>query len=116
MFINLSNHKSINWKDKQVVEAASISTPIHDIKFPKVPPEVDVIFIANKTKELVTYIISLNPTVVHVMGEHTLTFNIVMELKKAGIRTIASTSKRISYINEDGHKISIFDFVRFRDY
>lgn len=50
------------------------------------------------------------------MGEMTFTYALVKRLKEAGIRCVASTTKRICTENADGSRTSQFNFVRFRDY
>ena len=53
---------------------------------------------------------------VHIMGEMTLTYAIVSRLLKRGVCCMASTTTREVATDTDGNKISVFRFVRFRQY
>ena len=52
---------------------------------------------------------------VHVMGEMTFCFALVARLKAAGVKCVASTTRRDA-TEADGVKTSRFCFVRFREY
>ena len=52
---------------------------------------------------------------VHIMGEMNFTYALVNKLKANGIKCVASTTKRET-VEENGVKISKFNFVRFREY
>lgn len=49
------------------------------------------------------------------MGEMTFTYALVNLLKDAGIKCIASTTKR-NVEEIDGKQVSTFQFVQFREY
>lgn len=49
------------------------------------------------------------------MGEMNFTYALVSKLKAHNIRCVASTTKRET-VEENGVKISKFNFVRFREY
>ena len=75
--------------------------------------------IENQAQEIVDCVMDAyqeSEVTVHVMGEMTLTYNIVSLFKSRGIRCVASTSERIVKENSNGEKISLFHFVAFRDY
>lgn len=117
LFINLSNHPSAEWGEAQL-EAAREYGEITDIAFPQVPPESDTKEIAKIAEDTVSQITSTyrdNDITVHVMGEMTLTFAIVEQLKASGIRCVASTTQRIATMHND-IKTSEFTFVKFREY
>ncbi len=119
MFINLSNHPSDGWGEEQRAAAVALGGEVVDIPFPAVPPEADEEEISRLGRECVEQIIlvgGLGKPIVHVMGEMTLTHNIVQRLHLMGIRCVASTTKRVATINADGSKTSAFRFVKFRDY
>ncbi|MCQ2253857.1 MAG: CRISPR-associated protein, partial [Bacteroidales bacterium] len=56
-----------------------------------------------------------NVDAVHVMGEFNFCYKIINELKKRGIKCLASCTKRDT-VEENGVKISKFKFVQFREY
>lgn len=118
MLINLSNHPSTLWSNKQLLAAKGYGK-IQDIPFPIVNPEdsnEDILNLANHyAKEIISYTNNAKITV-HIMGEMTFTYKLVSQLKAQGIVCIASTTDRDAEIAFDGKKISDFHFVRFREY
>ena len=119
MFINISNHPIALWADKQLT-AASVYGEVIDITFPAVSPQfssTDLTLIADRVVNAVlSQSEGTDKTVLHIMGEMTLTFMLVSRLSKLGFRCVASTTARTSAIYDDGTKVSKFEFVRFRDY
>lgn len=121
MFINFSNHPSCFWTQNQKQEALKYGE-IRDISFPAVPPEANEEEIQILTESYIEQIMDLknhstDPCfVVHIMGEMTLSFRIIVRLKQENIQCMASTSKRITQEYPKGEKIAFFNFVRFRNY
>ena len=118
VLINFSNHPSANWSSQQL-EAAKDYGTIEDLPFPMVDPKVTEKELQKLATDYVQQIMKLgegNNIVIHVMGEMTLTFLVVTQLKALGIKCIASTTDRIATENNDGTKLSEFSFVRFREY
>ena len=118
MFINLSNHPSRYWDDKQR-EATRCYGDIVDFPFPIVAPNADSRELQALAQNCVQKILSMGEAdniTVHVMGEMTFTFAVVKRLKELGIRCVASTSERRTTYTADGVKMSEFSFVRFREY
>lgn len=132
MFVNFTNHISTAWSPEQI-DAASLFGEIIDIPFPSVPPEASEEEIRTLSEKNCSEILKTlnevkenanteepdnkkNMNVVHVMGEMTLTFAVVSQLKEKGITCIASTTKREVTTLPDGSKVSTFQFVRFRKY
>lgn len=116
-FINLSNHPSSNWAPLQLKCAGEYGT-IVDIPFPDVDPDLseeELEDLAQRTTKTLCNAYP-SPATVHVMGEMTLTFLVVSELKSLGYTCLASTSERTVTTNEKGDKIVHFEFVRFRQY
>ena len=119
VFINLSNHPSLNWSNDQLSEAKKYGKVI-DIPF----PSIDASCSEDVIDELVDeYYIKLNKydnPVVMVQGEFTFTYRIVKRLKEAGIKALTSCSERIATTKTDAdgnvEKMSVFKFVRFREY
>ena len=134
IFVNLSNHPSDKWSDKQLNAAKQMvnNGPIIDIPFPQIDPEMtsdDVIGLAKEYffKHILNAMYDFEtheacPIILHIMGEMCFTYNVV-ELAKnftekdlENITCVASTTKRNVVEKEDGTKISTFEFVQFREY
>lgn len=118
MFINFSNHPSINWSEKQIGKAKECGEVI-DISFPNVDPlatheEIDLL-----AKKFVNKITEKNPTMVMVQGEMTLCFRVIQLLKEHEIKVVCACSTRnTKEIVQNGKtiKTAIFEFVQFREY
>ncbi|MCC5938410.1 MAG: TIGR02221 family CRISPR-associated protein [Lunatimonas sp.] len=114
--LNLSNHPSTSWPEKQLKLASEHYGPVQDIPFPQIDPlagegEIDAL-----ADQYLTKILDLRPKAVHLMGELTFTFTLVQLLQSHGIPCIASTTHRTTQDMPDGTKVSKFEFVRFRNY
>ena len=93
-----------------------------DIKFPNINPKDNL----NKIKELakqyfyqIKFLIEKHNkemNAVHIMGEMTFVYNLVLLLQKEGITAVASTTERITTTERDGKIIKQFKFVSFRNY
>lgn len=121
MLINLSNHPSETWSERQLGAARELYGDIVDIAFPAIIPSINEKGIEQLVADYFNRImeIAINKKVipvVHLMGEFSFTFALVNKLKAAGIDVIVSTSERQTEINADGSKTIRFDFVRFRNY
>lgn len=117
-FINLTNHPTSTWLEPQLVAAQAIGELI-DIPFPEVPADAtkeDVAVMALDMVDRIKDVTGGHPCTVHVMGEMTLTYALVKELKALGYRCVASTSKRLVEMLEDGSKNVRFEFCQFREY
>jgi len=121
MLINLSNHSIKNWSVHQLKEANDNYSSVIDLPFPVIPPDSDEEFIlnlANEYKLKCFELLNSSPdknNAVHIMGEMTFCFALVSLLQKENIICVASTTNRNS-IEENGVKVSRFEFVRFREY
>lgn len=124
LFINLSNHPSSKWSAKQIETALSITDngPIIDIDFPNIDPNLTTMEVEKLAAKYVKQILDLiheyeaDNAFIHVMGEMTFTYNVVKEFAETGYNCFASTTKRNVVENNDGTKVSIFEFVQFRMY
>lgn len=113
MFINLSNHPSSNWTESQL---AACGGKVVDMPFPQVDPDGDEAYIEKLADEYLDKILKTKDvSAVHIMGEMNFTYAMVSRLKTKGIKCVASTTKRET-VEENGIKISKFNFVRFREY
>ena len=117
-FINLTNHPSINWDEKQIV-AAETYGKIIDMQFPAIEAEADEESIQKLAIETVNKVLDMKPTAVLCQGEFTLVYAVVNLLKEHDIPVMAACSKRetIEEHTPDGTvKKALFKFVRFREY
>ena len=119
MLINISNHASSKWNEKQLA-AASEYGEIVDIPFPEVDPYGSSEYIDDLVQEYYNRILEFSDPVVMLQGEFIFTFRLANQLKKAGIKVIASCSERrtIEYIDKNGFttRKSEFEFVQFKEY
>ncbi len=118
MFINLSNHPSTNWSEKQLADARQYGD-IVEYPFPDIPATEGEGYVASLSMEYAHEIIErYDPSedVVHIMGEMCFSFALVRLLRKSGFVCVASTSERIVKEDRTGHKEVFFNFIRFRQY
>ena len=119
IFLNLSNHPSSLWCEKQL-EAASVYGDIMDMPFPVIDEMADENYIEALADEYLQKILELakdKNVTVHLMGELTFTFALLKRLQEHGVPCVASTSKRIVKEEGAGRKGEvIFQFERFRRY
>ena len=119
MFINLSNHPSTKWTDKQK-EAALKYGEIRDLPFPVVSPQDREEDIQKLVQDYLKEILALSPQAVMCQGEFTFTYAMIYALKEKGIIVLASCSERRvkEMLDENGNtkKIAEFEFVQFREY
>ena len=124
VFLNISNHPSMLWDEKQSKYARLLcdkngDAKILDIKYPYISPSLD----CDKAKDVAGGIIQricdikqgLAPCCAMVMGEFSSAHWIVDVLEEAGIKCYVSTTTRMA-VNDNGNKLSGFSFVRFRRY
>ena len=119
MFINLTNHPSADWSEKQLKAAQRYCDHIMDIRFPDIKPEYDTSMVkkfAAVIVDIITTTCKSEKPVVHVMGEMTYTYHVVSLLKAQGITCVASTTERLVKMLPNGEKVSEFKFVQFREY
>lgn len=114
MFINYSNHPSINWNEKQTKEANKYGM-IQDMPFPQIGEEWGIEEIKQLAKKEAEAIIQKKPSCVLCQGEMNYTFYLVKLLMEHNILVVAATTKREA-IEENGVKKSKFTFCQFRPY
>lgn len=122
MLLNLSNHPSTKWGDKQKQTAIEEYGNIEDMPFPNVLPSAssdDIKILAagyvKQIRQLAKAEVN-QPFALHIMGEMTLTFRIIKLLKKSKITCVASTTFRDTIDHPDGSKTFKFEFIQFRAY
>ena len=124
MLINLSNHPSNNWDQKQSQTAISSFGSISDLPFPSIDPSWHKEKLFEQAKIYFDKICSMldqcanepKQNAVHIQGEFTFVYQLVALLKSSGIKCVASTSIRNVVELENGQKIVSFSFVQFREY
>lgn len=119
MLINLSNHPSAQWSEKQLLKANKLYGNVVDMPFPQIPPEEGedyIIEIAQKFYHQIEEYQNDNQDVcVHIMGELTFCFCLVSLLKKSNIKCVASTTIR-NVVQQGNVKTTVFEFCKFREY
>lgn len=119
MLINLTNHPSSRWSEKQKAAAVEFGE-IVDVPFPVIDEAGDEKYISDLADEYLKKIVNLSdsePIVVHLMGEQSFSYALISRLRERGITCVASTTKRIVKEEEPGKKSEvIFQFERFRAY
>ena len=121
MLINLSNHPFEKWPQNQL-DAAKLYGPIVDLSFPTIDPKSetsDINLLADKYEIKVRKLLasqSKEMKFIHIMGELTFCFALVVRLQKMGIICLSSTTTRQTTDHPDGSKTTRFGFVRFREY
>ena len=119
IFVNHTNHPSIDWSEPQLAAARSYGD-IVDLPFPNVSPDYSTAEVTSLAQKFFVDICDLKPAAVLCQGDFSYTFAMVNLLKAAGIVTLAATSQRIvTEAKTPGgstQKVSLFEFVRFREY
>lgn len=121
MFINLTNHPSEHWNDKQRA-AAQAYGEIVDLPFP--PLENRASLTHEQALEIARSYLrrleELKPRAVLCAGDFYMTFMLVDALKKHGFLVLITLSNRetTEVFHDDGTstKTSIFNFVGFQEY
>ncbi|MFN4110764.1 MAG: hypothetical protein ACK4G1_00700 [Ignavibacteria bacterium] len=119
MLINLSNHPSNQWSQKQLSATKRKFGSVVDLPFPYISPLATSKQVRKRAEVYFKKIISIlkNSTdksnAVHLMGEFTFVFYLYEMLKKNNIQVVVSTTDRIVE-EKDGKKIAYFNFVKFR--
>src|SRR5690606_24231413 len=117
MLLNLSNHPSNFWPEKQQMAALKEYGEVRDLPFPNIPPEWDTDQVIDFSNVYLRKILALGPfQAVHLQGEFTYSLAMVHKFQEEDIKAIVSTTRRIVEVEKKGTKVSRFDFVRFREY
>ena len=119
MLINLSNHPHETWPSDQYKKAIDKYGSIFDLQFPIIDPDAplhEVAFVAENYYVKIRKIAAEHVATVHLMGESTFCYQLLLLLKDTGIPCVASTTMRVVDTNGNGQKISLFVFHQFRPY
>lgn len=118
MFVNFTNHPSINW-EKEQLEAALHYGKIVDIPFPNVSPVASPEEIKKEAENQIARIEKHNPEYVLCQGEFCMAYQVIKGLKERGIRVGAACSERRTIEKRGAEGIEknvLFHFVQFREY
>lgn len=118
MFLNLSNHASMNWSESQRA-AAEKWGEIVDLNYPNVNPYATSEEITSLAEELEEKILSMKPDIIMCQGEFTLAYSVIRRVRNHGIPVVAACSQRnVEETIENGvvKKNVIFEFCGFREY
>lgn len=115
MFLNLSNHPSSRWGEKQLTTAQQYGQ-LKDLPFPNIPPAASSEEVEQMAENYKNKVLQLAPKIVHLTGEMTFTACLARKLQAEGLQCVASTTDRIVLEEEDGSKTVKFEFVQFRTY
>ncbi len=120
-FINFSNHPSERWSEEQKQAAQELAPDgvIVDVPFPQVAADADETKIEELAEEYLDTIEKQSPAAVMCQGEFGLCYAMIRRLKEKGIRVVYSCTERraVERITENGvEKVSIFQFVKFRNF
>ncbi len=115
MLLNLTNHPSSQWPEKQYNHAIELYEEVQDLPFPQISPSLDSEGLDLLVEEYENKIRKLDPSAIHIMGEMTFIYRLVLRLKSIGFSCVASTTLRVT--EQVGQvKTSHFEFVQFRPY
>lgn len=121
MLVNLSNHPSNKWCEKQLKAAKRKYGAVFDIPFPIISPYASKTQVHKKAKiyfDRCLKILSNSKTknnAIHIMGESTFTFALVNMLKSKNVKCVASTTTR-NVVENKASRTYFFSFVKFREY
>jgi hypothetical protein len=116
MLLNLSNHPSAQWPEKQIQAAKQIYGSVHDIPHPEIDPAATADDVLKLAETFYTTIRELDPDAIHIMGEHSFCHALIPMLQKVGYPCICSTTRRSVEHISDTEVRRKFEFVQFRSY
>jgi len=119
MLINISNHPSSTWTNLQMETALVQFGKVVDYPFPYINPENTIEQIRGLAKHTFDQIMKNfedENIQIHLMGEHTFVFQLLLLFKQNNIRCYVSTTHRIVDQLDDGTKNVKFKFEKFRPY
>ena len=116
IFLNLSNHPSTDWSDKQKEATKELAPELIDLDFPWVDPEKTLAELEEHAKNIIERELPDGVSHAMVQGEFTMTTLLVKALQQKGIRCYAATTQRVTDNEGEGLQRSLFRFVQFRPY
>lgn len=123
MLLNLSHHPLSKWSTEQRQAAEKEFGALLDLQFPLLDPAASLEAVREIAQHHVVQCIeeikkrgAHERHAVHVMGEYTFTCLFVKEMERRELLCVASTTERLTTVNPDGSKTTVFRFVQFRPY
>lgn len=122
-FVNLSNHPIASWPPGQLdaARAEGLGEPCDwPGGMPDVAADSDTETVVRLARTLVAEVIASGARAAFVATDYALTYALVSELQRAGVRCFSAATRResLEHRASDGsvEKTSIFRFVRWREY
>jgi CRISPR-associated DxTHG motif protein len=116
VFLNLSNHPSAGWTDKQKEAARELAPEVVDLDFPWIEPDKDLEDVQQRAQKIVEHELPQGISHAMIQGEFTMTMLLVKALQAKGIRCYAATTQRVTDEIGPGVQRSAFHFIQFRPY
>ena len=117
MLLNISNHPSHQWSEKQLQAAIADWNGVIDYQFPAVPASASTADVIKMAEGIVEDLHSnesyADVTAILIQGEFSLVINLANMLKGV-CEIVVATSERNTILNPDGSKTVKFDFCQFR--
>lgn len=114
--VNLTNHPRSEWSEAQREWFESRYSRLIDLPFPQIHPESTSIEVCELAESMMPMVLAYSPCHLLVMGESTFMVAMVRLAQFAGLRVIATTSRRNVEVLDDGRMIRRFDFVGVREF
>jgi hypothetical protein len=115
MLLNLTNHPSTRWSEKQLAAAEEAYGGVQDLQFPSIPSAASTGEVEVMAEHYLQKVLEASPVAVHLQGEFTFVYALALRLQNLNIPVVASTSER-TVEEREGEKIVRFNFVQFRAY
>jgi hypothetical protein len=115
MLLNLTNHPSPRWTEKQLSAANDIYGGVVDLPFPNIPSGATTEAVDALAEEYVQKVMAAAPVAVLLQGEFTFVYALTARLQARGMTVVVGTSER-NVEEREGKKIVQFNFVQFRAY
>jgi glutamate dehydrogenase/leucine dehydrogenase len=110
MFVNISNHPTSKWGERQLAVAGG---QVRDIAFPNVSPTATSEEVVATAKNIADELSGIEPDTAMVQGEFSLTYVLSRMLIAMGWQVVVATTER-NVTEVDGKKVVDFQFVQFR--
>ena len=123
LFFNLSNHPLSSWSHEQLDAAQELGLgqlELINYKMPMVDPSASAEEAMSLARDIAAKVVGAGGRGAFVAGEFSLTVALVAALRACGVRCFTATTSRevVETTAPDGAvvKISVFRFVRWREY
>jgi hypothetical protein len=114
--VNLTNHPQSEWSSAQREWFDARYNRLIDLPFPPIHPESTSREVFELAESIMPMVLAFAPCHLLVMGESTFMVAMVRLAQCAGLRVIATTSRRNVELLDDGRMIRRFEFVGTREF